>query len=97
MFAIGTKGHTSVAPNLGCSPVCLLISMSSLAFLMSLNAASITCSGSPTKVITVLFVAFPGSISKSFTPSTSLTTLAMVLIFFKSLPSLIFGTHSIIC
>ena len=94
---MGTKGHTSVAPKRGCSPLCLLISMSSEAFLINLKAASITCSGSPTKVITVRLVAAPGSMSRSFTPSTVSTILAMACILSKSCPSLIFGTHSMSC
>jgi len=52
--------------------------ISSLAFLISLKAASITCAGSPTKVITVLLVAFPGSMSLRKAGSTTLrpTTIA---------------------
>jgi hypothetical protein len=46
------------------------MSISSAAFCINLKAASITFAGSPTKVMTVLFVAFPGSISKSLIPST---------------------------
>src|SRR5690348_17448636 len=39
----------------GCSPVCLLMSISSAAFLIARKAASITNSGAPTKVTTVRF------------------------------------------
>ena len=94
---MGTKGQTSVAPKRGCSPICLLISISSDAFFINLKAASMTFFGSPTKVITVLLVAFPGSTSSNFTPSTVFTIFAIVLILLISLPSLILGTHSISC
>ena len=77
MFAIGTSGQTSVAPKRGCSPFCLLMSINSDAFFINRKAASITFFGSPTKVITVLLVAFPGSTSKSLTPSTVVTTFAI--------------------
>ena len=50
------------------------MSINSLAFLINKKAASITACGGPTKVITVRLVAFPGSTSKSFTPSTVSTT-----------------------
>ncbi|MBI3593080.1 MAG: tyrosine-type recombinase/integrase [Nitrospirae bacterium] len=52
--AMGINGQTSVAPMRGCSPLCLLMSISSPAFFIALNAASITASGFPTKVTTVL-------------------------------------------
>ena len=64
----GIKGQTSVAPNLGCSPLCLDISIFSLAVFIALNAAATTESGSPTNVITVLFVACPGSTFSRCTP-----------------------------
>ena len=58
MPEIGIKGHTSVAPIRGCSPLCFCMLMSSDAFI-NLKAALITDSGSPANVITVRFVAFP--------------------------------------
>ena len=97
ILAIGTNGQTSVAPKRGCSPECLLMSISSDAFLINRNAASIAFSGSPTNVITVLLVAFPGSTSSSLTPSIVSTTSVIALIFAASLPSEILGTHSINC
>ena len=97
IFEMGTNGQTSVAPKRGCAPLCLLISINSDAFLMSRKAASITGSGAPTKVMTVLFVAFPGSTSNKVTPSTVFTISEIALIFAASRPSLIFGTHSINC
>ena len=97
MFEIGTNGHTSVAPILGCSPLCSLISINFCAFLINRNAASTTSFGSPTNVITVLLVAFPGSTLSSLTPLTVSTTFAISFIFFISIPSEIFGTHSINC
>ena len=60
------------------------------------NAASITPSGFPTKVMTVRFVASPGSMFSSFTPSTFLISPAIASITFLSRPSLKFGTHSTI-
>ena len=64
---------------------------------MHWNAASSTASGSPTKVITVLFVSKPGSTSSTFILSDEFlmasTTALMTCLF---LPSDIFGTHSII-
>ena len=46
---------------------------------------------------TIRFVAFPGSTLSNFTPSISSTISDMILIFSSSLPSEMFGTHSIIC
>ena len=97
IFETGTKGQTSVAPNLGCAPLCLLMSISSAAFLTALNAASQTSLGVPTIVTTVRFVAAPGSTSISRTPSTVSISLVICLIMFKSRPSLKLGTHSISC
>ena len=91
------RGHTSVAPILGCSPVCLLISINSEAFLIARNAALMTFSGSPTNVTTVLFVASPGSILNNFTPSTNLIWLVMLSMTVLSLPFEKLGTHSMIC
>ena len=92
----GINGQTSVAPIRGCSPLCLLISITSAAFFIAKYAASITALGSPTKVTTVLLVAFPGSTSNNFTPSTVSITSVICLITARSWPSLKFGTHSII-
>ena len=97
MLAMGTKGQTSVAPIRGCSPECLLMSMSSDAFLMAKKAASITSSGVPTKVTTVLLVAFPGSTLSSFTPSTLSISSVICLITSILQPSEKLGTHSISC
>ena len=47
-------------------------------------------------VITVLFVEAPGSTSSNITLGTAAAACAMVLIFSLSLPSEMFGTHSII-
>ena len=47
------------------------------------------------KVITVLFVAFPGSTFNNLTPSHFSITSVIELIIFIFLPSEIFGTHSI--
>ena len=90
------NGHTSVAPILGCAPTCLVISINSEAFLIPLKAATITFCGSPTKVTTVLFVSFPGSTSSKRIPSTDIIASVIALIIDSSLPSLKFGTHSII-
>ena len=68
MPEIGINGQTSTAPILGCSPECLLISINSLALEINMNAASTMISASPTKVITVLFVAFPGSTFNNLIP-----------------------------
>ena len=48
----GTKGITSVAPMRGCWPVCLVMSMVSVAFLVSWKAASPMPVGEPTMVNT---------------------------------------------
>src|SRR5690606_5178853 len=93
---MGTSGHTSVAPKRGCSPWWARMSISSWAFFTRRKAASHTGPGSPTKVITVRLVAFPGSTSSRRTPSTVSTTAAMASIFSRSRPSLMLGTHSII-
>ena len=95
MPATGTKGHTSVAPMRGCSPLWLRMSISSAAFLTNRKAASITASGSPTKVITVRLVVAPGSTSNRRTPSTVSATRAMASILALSRPSEMLGTHSI--
>ena len=71
---IGTSGQTSVAPKRGCSPWCFDMSISSAALRTTRTAASITASGSPAKVITVRFVALPGSTSSRRTPSTVSTS-----------------------
>ena len=52
MSMVGTKGITSVAPIRGCWPWCLVMSMVSMAFLHSWNAASSMASGEPTMVKT---------------------------------------------
>jgi hypothetical protein len=44
------------------------MSITSIAFFTALNAASITCSGSPAMVTTVRLVAAPGSTSSNLTP-----------------------------
>ena len=62
----------------------------------SVIEASITLLGSPTKVTTVLFVSKPGSQSRTVTPWIDLIELTILLIFVWSVPSLKFGTHSII-
>ncbi len=94
ILATGTSGQTSVAPNRGCSPWCLLMSITWAAFFIPLNAASTTASGSPTNVTTVLFVAFPGSTSSSLMPSTLSMASVISFITLASLPSEKFGTHS---
>ena len=93
---IGTRGQTSVAPIRGCSPLCLVMSINSPAFLIAKKAASITASGLPTNVTTVRLVAFPGSTFSSLTPSTDSTWSVICLMIFRSAPSLKLGTHSII-
>ena len=95
-FEIGTKGQTSVAPILGCSPLCLFISISSILFLIPKKADFITSSGGPTIVTTVLLVSFPISTSKSVTPDIDSIEVVISFIIFGFLPSLKFGTHSII-
>ncbi len=75
----GMNGQTSVAPRRGCSPWWWRMSISSAAFFTTRNAASITASGSPAKVMTVRLVSRPGSTSSSFTPSTPFTSAATVL------------------
>src|SRR5689334_10978055 len=97
MPLIGTSGHTSVAPKRGCSPEWLRMSISSCAFFTRRNAASHTGPGSPTKVITVRLVAFPGSTSSTRTPSTEAAAATMASILARSRPSLMLGTHSMIC
>ena len=92
----GTSGRTSVAPIRGWAPWCFLISMSSPAFLTTLNAASTTARASPTKVTTVRFVASPESTSSSFTSSLLFMTSVIWLMMPISRPSLKFGTHSTI-
>src|SRR5664280_1295414 len=72
------------------------MSMISDAFLTARKAASDTDSGLPTNVTTVRLVSFPGSTSSSFTPSTDSIASVICLITDISLPSLKFGTHSII-
>ena len=95
MLAIGISGQTSVAPIRGCSPLCLLISINSPAFFMARKAASITASGTPTKVTTVRLVALPGSTFSNRTPSTDSTASVICLMMFRFTPSLKLGTHSI--
>ena len=97
IFAMGISGQTSVAPMRGCSPLCLLMSINSPAFLMALKAASITLAGSPTMVTTVRLVALPGSTFNKRTPSTDSISLVICLMMLRSLPSEKFGTHSISC
>ena len=96
MLETGINGHTSVAPNLGCSPLCLVISIFSLATFIALKAALITESGSPTKVITVLFVALPGSTFKRWTPFVLEIESEISFIISLFLHSEKLGTHSII-
>ena len=97
ILAIGINGHTSVAPMRGCSPLCLLISINSPAFLIATKAASITACGVPTKVTTVRLVAFPGSTFNKRTPSTFSISLVIWVMIDKSIPSEKFGTHSMSC
>ena len=94
MLATGTRGHTSIAPNRGCAPVWVRMSMSSLALAAARTAASITGSGAPTNVTTVRLVATPGSTSRSVTPSTAFIASVIRLITAMSRPSEKFGTHS---
>ena len=49
---VGTRGMTSVAPMRECSPLCLVMSMTSAAFLVSWKATSSMASGEPTRVNT---------------------------------------------
>src|SRR6266404_295224 len=90
----GMNGQTSVAPMRGCAPLCLRISMSSAAFFIPRQAASITASGLPTNVTTVRFVLAPGSTSSNETPSTDSIASVICRITFWSRPSEKFGTHS---
>ena len=91
----GTNGQTSVAPIRGCDPLCLLISISSEAFFIELNAAFLTASGEPIKVTTVRFISKPGSTSSSFTPSTFSISSVICFIISDRCPSEKLGTHSI--
>ena len=91
----GMNGQTSVAPMRGCAPLCLRISINSVAFLIARNAASTAASGLPTNVTTVRFVLAPGSTSNSETPSTDAITSVICRMMFWSRPSEKFGTHSI--
>ncbi|SUZ94063.1 uncharacterized protein METZ01_LOCUS46917 [marine metagenome] len=52
--------------------------------------------GSPTNVITVLFVAFPGSTFNKLTPLVFEIAVEIEFIISLSLPSEKFGTHSTI-
>ena len=94
MPEIGINGQTSTAPILGCSPKCFRISISSLALEINLNAASTIISASPTNVITVLLVAFPGSTFNNLIPGYFSTVSTILFMTDKSFPSEIFGTHS---
>ena len=96
MPATGMSGQTSHAPIRGCAPLCRRMSITSVARLTPATAASITASGSPTKVTTVRFVASPGSTSSNLTPFTA--SMASVICFTASMlrPSEKLGTHSII-
>lgn len=58
-------------------PECLLMSMSLNATRAAFRAPSITASGGPTKVYTVLFVEDPGSTSSKLQPSVAEMALAM--------------------
>ena len=71
------------------------MSIFSEATFIAQKAASITASGLPTNVITVLFVAFPGSIFNKVTPLLLLIASAIESKICLSLPSEKFGTHSI--
>ena len=86
-----------MAPIRGCSPLCLLMSMSLAAIEIARNAASMTRPGSPTKVTTVLFVALPGSTFNNRIPSTLSIESVICLMIDRSTPSLKLGTHSINC
>ena len=97
ILAMGMSGHTSVAPMRGCSPWCLLMSISSLAFFIARKAASTTGPGSPTKVTTVRLVALPGSTSSNCTPATLSIAAVICLMIAMSRPSLKLGTHSMSC
>src|SRR5437762_13307108 len=89
------NGQTSVAPILGCAPLCLRMLIISAVFLIARNAASTAASGFPTKVTTVRFVLAPGSTSSNETPSTDSIASVICRITPKSRPSEKFGTHSI--
>ncbi len=53
LFTTGTKGTTSAAPSLGCTPSCRLRSIRFAASATARNAASSTASGVPAKVTTL--------------------------------------------
>ena len=77
-------------------PFCLLISISLKATLAAPRAPSITASGEPTKVYTVLLVESPGATSSSEQPSTARTASAIASTTACRRPSEKFGTHSTI-
>ena len=70
------------------------MSIRSQAALIASNAAIDIDLGSPTMVITVLFVSIPESTSRRATPSILLILLEISSITDLSLPSLKLGTHS---
>src|SRR2546428_7829555 len=91
----GTKGTTSTAPIRGCSPLCLVRSMSSTAFADAASAACFTELGSPTKLTTERLWSGFDSTSRRVTPGVDLIASAIELTTSCRRPSLKFGTHSI--
>lgn len=71
MTSLSATAATAVVPE------CLVMSMSLNATRAAFRAPSITASGGPTKVYTVLFVEDPGSTSSKLQPSVAEMALAM--------------------
>src|SRR6266704_4776343 len=78
----------------GCSPLCLLRSMSSTAFAEAARAACLMGPGSPTKLMTERLWSGFDSTSRRVTPGVDLIASAIELITSCRRPSLKFGTHS---
>ena len=94
MPVTGTNGTTSVAPMRGCSPLCLVRSIRSVATRMAANAASTTAAGLPTNVNTERLCAVSLWTSSSCTPVTAVMVERNAPIVAASRPSEKFGTHS---